>query len=85
MCLLLDVKCVCNVCVHEKVCDCVHKQFVGGGACYFSFLLENLETDCVVFHAYIHTWLLAEMPSALRTTLSSTFCSEELQITTATV
>lgn len=42
----------------------VLKQFVSGGGLYILGLLKNLETDCVVFHAYIHTWLLAEMPSA---------------------
>lgn len=43
------------------------------------------KTDCVVFHAYIHTWPLAEMPSALRAALSSTFCLQKSQIMTATV
>lgn len=75
-----------RVCMHmPAVLYSVLKQFVSGSGLYILCLLKNLETDCVVFHAYIHTWLLAEMPSALRRTLSSTFCSEKSQITMAPV
>ena len=82
-----DMKCVC-VCVCVCVCACVlalpflyrNNLSVAVTGIFHAFL-KNLETDCVVFHAYIHTGLLAEMPSALRTTLSATFCRRNRKIT----
>lgn len=70
----------CNFCVCRATVCRNNLSVVG----FFSCRLKISETDCVVIHACIHTWLLAEMPSALRTTLLSTFCSEKLRISMPT-
>lgn len=51
----------------------------------FFMPLGKVGTACIVLHAHVHTWLLAETPSAWGVDPFNTFCSQKLEKMKATV